>query len=89
MGDMDLVHFSKYLFIFLSDLPNWSLSAALANIQLSRDEEAMGRLETCLRKFPGLLLPLLEAMQAEPCHEIKISPFFNVKEDAGKKARDC
>jgi len=69
----------------VSDLPNWSLSLALANIQLSRDEEAMGRLETCLQKFPGLLMPLLEAMQAEPCHEIKISPFFNVKEDAGKK----
>jgi len=69
----------------VNDLPNWSLSVALAYIQLNKEDLALKALEECLKKFPGLLLKLLEAMQAEPCPEIQTSPFFNVQEEPGKK----
>lgn len=47
----------------VADLPNWCLSIALAHIQMNQPDEALKKLETCFKKFPGLLLPLLQAMQ--------------------------
>ena len=47
----------------VNELPNWALSVTLALIHLKEDEKAKDKMVNCLKKFPGLLIPLLNAMQ--------------------------
>ncbi len=44
-------------------MPNWCLAIALAYIYLDQQELAQQRVEECLKRFPGLLLKLLSAIQ--------------------------
>jgi len=69
----------------VSSLPNWSLALALAHIHLEQPDLAHEKLKACLRRHPGLLLPLLEKMQAEPCASLASSPHFNTSEPLAKQ----
>jgi len=69
----------------VKSLPNWSLNIALSLIHLNEIDLAKEKLVKCLSDHPGLLFPLLEKMQAEPCPELVSSEHFQTDEGLAKK----
>ena len=84
----------------VESMPNWCLAIALAYVYLDQPGLAQQRVEECLKRFPGLLLKVLSAIQgilyhlsspmkkkssAGPGPEIATSPFFNSDEGEARK----
>ena len=56
-------HFGKLHFSYV-------VLSIFSYIHLEKPDLAQNKLQECLQKHPGLLFPLLEKMQAEPCPEL-------------------
>lgn len=52
----------------VESMPNWCLAIALAYIYLDQLGLAQQRVEECLKRFPGLLLKVLTAIQGIEYH---------------------
>ncbi|CAG0880758.1 unnamed protein product [Cyprideis torosa] len=60
----------------LTLLPNMAFSRALALFKCGQKDEADRALETALRRFPGVLIPLIEACGASPVTAVSEHPDF-------------